>query len=97
MVCPKCKRSIPEGMAFCPHCGVSVKSADTPPNPPKETKEGGDGLLGLAMLGVLAVIVVVWISFPGSKIGGKSLVFWVAFAGYLFLRDLDKRKRRGKK
>lgn len=97
MVCPKCKRTIPDGMSFCPHCGVSVKSASNLPNPPKEMKRGGEGLLGLAMIGVLVFIVIVWLLFPEAKIGSKSLVFWVAVAGYLFLRDFDKRKRTGKK
>jgi len=35
MICPKCHKPAPEGVVFCPACGVSLAGAATaPPGPP---------------------------------------------------------------
>lgn len=94
MTCPKCKRAIPENLSCCPHCGAVCKSANDPSSRQEETENERGCLSTLFGVGMLAVIVavsaVLWLLFGDVKIGHKSVLFWVAVAGFLISRHFKK-------
>ena len=81
MICPKCKRAMLDGETICPSCGAAAEAA---PHQPGEKKSRGGWVAKL--LGALLVVGGVWwicSTFWDIKLGGKSIIFWVAVLLYL--------------
>lgn len=81
MICPKCKREMLDGETVCPSCGAAAGPA---PHQAGEKDSHGGWLAELLGL-LLAVGGVWWIcsTFWDIKLGGKSIVFWVAVPLYM--------------